>query len=53
MKTKVFDCIQMKRKGALLVQKHLQGKTFEQQIKYWKKGTEDLKRLQQKLRSKC
>ena len=46
MRTKAFDCVQMKRRGAELVRKKLQGKSFEQQLEYWKKGTEDLKKLQ-------
>ncbi|MCX5639118.1 MAG: hypothetical protein NTX52_15700 [Planctomycetota bacterium] len=52
MKTKTFDCVQMKRKGAVLVQKQLQGKTFEQRVEFWEKGTEELKKLQQKLQSR-
>jgi len=52
MKIKTFDCVQMKRKGAIMVQKQIRGKTLEQQIEFWKKGTEELKRLQKKLKSK-
>lgn len=48
MKTKTFDCVEMKRCGAQLVQKHLKGKTAAQQLAYWKKGTESLRRLQEK-----
>jgi hypothetical protein len=46
MKTKTFDCVQMKRRGAELVRKQLEGKTLEQQLKYWQKGTSELKKLQ-------
>lgn len=52
MKTKTFDCVQMKRRGAELVRKQLEGKSFEQQLEYWRKGTEDLKKLQTKAREK-
>ena len=49
MKTKTFDCVKMKRAGAELVRKQLEGKSFEQQLKYWQKGTKDLKKLQEKI----
>jgi len=28
----------------------LEGKSLQEQLEYWQKGTEDLKRLQQKLK---
>jgi hypothetical protein len=52
MKTKTFDCVQMKRRGAEWVRKQLKGKSLEQQLEYWRKGTEDLKRLQKQARRK-
>ena len=52
MKTKTFDCVQMKRKGAEIVQRQLRGKTFEQQVEYWRKETDELKKLQRRLRNK-
>ena len=50
MKTKTFDCVQMKRRGGELVRKQLEGKSFEQQLEYWRKGTEELKKLQTQAR---
>jgi exonuclease VII small subunit len=50
MKTKTFDCVRMKRKGAERVLKQLEGKSLQEQLEYWQKGTEDLKRLQRKLK---
>ena len=50
MRTKTFDCVQMKRLGAELVRKQLEGKSFEQQLEYWRKGTEELKRIQTQAR---
>jgi hypothetical protein len=47
---KTFDCVQMKRRGAELVRQKLEGKTLEQQLKYWQKGTEDLRKLQIQLK---
>lgn len=46
MKTKTFDCVEMKRRGAEKVQKQLEGKTFEEKLAYWKKGTKELRKLQ-------
>lgn len=50
MKTKTFDAVRMKRQGAERVMKQLEGKSLEEQLEYWHKGTEDLKRLQRKLK---
>lgn len=52
MKTKTFDCVEMKRKGAEEVMKKLQGMNAKEQLEYWAKGTKELKEQQQKLRSK-
>jgi len=52
MKIKTFDCVQMKRRGADWVRKQLDGKSLKQQLAYWRKGTEDLKKLQQQARDK-
>jgi hypothetical protein len=38
----------MKRQGAERVQKQLEGKSLEQQLEYWQKGTEQLRELQRK-----
>ena len=46
MKTKIFDCVEMKRQGAEFVQKQLEGMSIAQKLEYWKKGTEKLKKLQ-------
>lgn len=50
MKTKTFDAVRMKRQGAERVMEHFEGKSPEEQLEYWQKGTEDLKRLQQRLK---
>lgn len=51
MKTKTFDCVQMKRQGSELVRKQLEGKSLEQQLEYWQKGTYELKKLQRPAKS--
>ena len=52
MKTKAFDCVEMKRRGAELVRKQLEGKSLAERLEYWRKGTAELRRLQQRRRSK-
>lgn len=49
---KTFDCVRMKRQGAERVMKELEGKSLQEQLDYWQKGTEDLRRHQQELRQK-
>ena len=50
MRPKTFDCMRMKRQGTDQVMKQLEGKSFQEQLEYWQKGTEDLKKLQQELK---
>ncbi len=50
MKTKTFDAVRMKRQGAERVMKHLEGKSPQEQLEYWQKGTDDLRKLQRRLR---
>ncbi len=52
MKTKIFDCVEMKRRGAELVQKQLEGKSLAQKLEYWQKGTDELKKLQKRKKGK-
>jgi hypothetical protein len=40
----------MKRQGAEAVLKQLEGKSPQEQLEFWQRGTEDLKKLQKKLR---
>lgn len=48
MKTKIktFDCVEMKHRGAERVMARLKGMTLEEQVAYWKRGTEELRKLQ-------
>ena len=52
MKTKTFDCVEMKRKGAELVQQRLAAMTREQQLEYWREQTELLRKRQAALRAR-
>ena len=43
-KTKTFDCVEMKRKAARRIYEELKDKSVEEQIEYWRKGTEEMKK---------
>jgi hypothetical protein len=47
MKTKTFDCVEMKQRGAEQVQQELMKMTPEEEIAFWQKGTEKLRQKQQ------
>ena len=51
MKTKTFDCVEMKRKGAELVQHRLAGMNRQEQLEYWRHQTELLRQRQAALRA--
>lgn len=53
MKTKPFDCVEMKRRGAELVRQRLAGLTLEQEIEYWRQRSEQFQRDQERLRAKA
>jgi hypothetical protein len=46
MKTKTFDCVEMKHRGAILLQKKLNRKSSAQKLEFWQKETEELKKAQ-------
>jgi len=51
MKTKPFDCVEMKRQGAAQVLRRLAGKSRVQQLEYWRHRTEDILKRQQDAQS--
>ena len=51
MKTKTFDCVEMKRRGAALVQQRIAGMTPEQELEFWRKRTEELRQQQRQRRN--
>lgn len=44
MKTKDFDCVEMKRKGARKVCEATKGMTVEEEVEYWRRRTEEARR---------
>ena len=51
MKTKIFDCVEMKRRGAEHVYSIIRGMSPEQEALYWRQRTEELRREQARLRT--
>ena len=49
---KSLDCVAMMHEGAALVRKELEGKSLEEQMAYWRKGTAALLKRQAQLRRK-
>jgi hypothetical protein len=47
MKTKTFDCVEMKHLGAEKVQEQIAGMTREEEIKFWKERSQELRRRQE------
>jgi hypothetical protein len=43
MKTKKFDCVEMKRLGAEKVQERIAGMTREEEIRFWKERSQHLR----------
>ena len=46
MSEKSFDCVEMKRQGAERVLRRLANMSPEQELDYWRKGTERLREIQ-------
>ena len=43
MTAKTFDCVQVKRRGALRVYEETKGMTREQELAYWRKQDEEFR----------
>jgi hypothetical protein len=50
MKTKKFDCVEMKHLGAEKVQEQIAGMTREEEIRFWKKRSQHLRRHQEAIK---
>ncbi len=47
MKNKSFDCVELQHRGAVLIQEQLKGMTIQEQLEFWRKRTEELRKLQE------
>lgn len=43
MKTKTFDCVEMKRRGAERIHERLKNMTLEQKIDYWRRRSQSFR----------
>lgn len=50
MKTKTFDCVEMKRQGANDVYEMTKDMTFEEEVEFWRVRSEEFMRDQERLR---
>ncbi len=51
-KTKTFDAVAMKRRGARVIHEHTAGMTREEELAFWKARTQELRALLQRRREK-
>jgi hypothetical protein len=49
MKTKTFDCVEMKRQGALRIHEATKNMTFEQKVAYWQAQSQQFREEQERL----
>ncbi len=52
MKTKKFDCVEMKHLGAEKLQEQIAGLTREEEIRFWKERSQHLRQHQETIRKK-
>jgi len=51
MKTKKFDCVQMKRQGAAKVREQTATLTREQELRFWQERSQSLRQRQEALKT--
>jgi hypothetical protein len=49
MKTKTFDCIEMKRRAAERIHKEIGDLTLEQKTEYWRRQSQEFRAQQERL----
>lgn len=49
MKTKTFDCVEMKRRAAARIHAQIGDLTLEQKIEYWRRRSEEFRAEQEEL----
>lgn len=48
MKTKTFDCVEMKRRGSQRIHEAIKDMTFEQKVAYWRNRSRQFLEEQQR-----
>ena len=51
MRKKAFDCVEMMHRGAEHVRKLTAGMTLEEEVEFWRKETEELRKQQEVARA--
>jgi hypothetical protein len=49
MKTKTFDCVEMKRRGSQRIYETIKDMTFEQKVAYWREQSRQFREEQERL----
>ena len=49
MKTKTFDCVEMKRRGSQRIYEATKDMTFEQEVAYWRERSRQFREEQERL----
>ena len=52
MRTKTFDCVEMKRRGGEKIYEELKDKSIEEQIAYWQQKNEEFRQFIDSVREK-
>ncbi len=53
MRKKSFDCVELQHRGGERLMAELEGMTIEERVEYFRKHTQALRELQQRLRAKA
>ena len=53
MKTKRFDCVEMKRIGGEFVRQQVAGMTREQEVEYWRQRSEEFQAEQDRINAEA
>ena len=51
-KGKTFDCVEMQHRGGEKIQEETKGITLEQELAFWQRRSQELRRRQQSIRMK-
>ena len=49
MRSKTFDCVEMKRRGSERIYEAIKGMTFEQEVAYWQERSREFREEQERL----
>jgi hypothetical protein len=52
MKTKTFDCVEMKRRGSQRIYEAIKDMTYEQKLAYWRDRSRQFREEQERLSAK-